>query len=348
MNRQFGALSGLAMVLIVLNHSIELGMLFPSQWGFPAVAEWEHVVLFGLKAFGWFAVPIFLYTSGCFVSYAAQGEPPRLSSKFLFSTFRHIIIPYIIWSIVFYVLIYLEYRETYTPLGYIKNLLVGYPYHFVPLLVFYYLLSPLLVRISRTHGILLIVLIGVYQLLLINIIYPGTLYFVFPVWSRYLAPPILRTTLADWGIFFPLGLVNGMRTKFISPLSKKLVWLIVVITAMLFGLGVLDLLEIIRLPLAHFLATFFLVLLFPAIKRDMIPFARQLERIGRRSYGIYLMNLIVLNLALIGIRLLTPAVFLVHIILFPLLFFVTLTVSLLFMEAAAKGPFKPVYRYVFG
>ncbi len=348
MNRQFGALSGLAMVLIVINHSIYFGTNYPLGWGYPSVVGWGRTFLSILQSFGWFAVPIFLFISGSFVSYAAQGEPPRLSRKFMLSTLRHIVIPYIIWSLLFYVLVYLVNQETYTPLEYIKNLLVGYPYHFVPLLVFYYILSPVLIRISRPYGLVLIALIALYQLILINILYPGTFGFLFPAWARYLAPPIIRTTLAEWGIFFPLGLVYGVHAKNVLPWSKRFFWLIVGVTAILFVLGVLDSLAVIHLSLAHFLAPVSMILLLPAIKRDTIPFVRLLERIGRRSYGIYLTNLIVLNLVLIGIKLLIPALFFVDIILFPLLFLATLSAPLLLMEAAAKGPLKPGYRYVFG
>jgi peptidoglycan/LPS O-acetylase OafA/YrhL len=348
MNRQFGALSGLAMVLIVINHSIYFGTNYPEGWGYPSVVGWGRTFLSILQSFGWFAVPIFLFISGSFASYAAQGEPPRLSRKFLFSTLRHIVIPYIIWSLVFYVLVFFVNHGTYTPVGYIKNFLVGYPYHFVPLLVFYYILSPVLIRISRSYGLVLIALIALYQLILINILNPGTLGFALPAWAHYLAPPVIRTTLADWGIFFPLGLVYGLHAKLYMPWSKKFFWVNVGVMATLFVLGVLDSLAVIHLPLAHYLAPVSLMLLLPAIKRETIPFVRLLERIGRRSYGIYLTNLIVLNLVLIGLRWLIPGLFNIYIILFPLLFLIVLLVPLLVMEWMTKGPTKQYYRYVFG
>ncbi len=336
------------MVLIVLNHTIYLGTIFPQEWGYPSAVGWGRTILAILQSFGWFAVPTFLFISGSFVSYAAQGDPPRLSFKFVYSSLRHILIPYIVWSLVFYILVYLEFNEAYSSLGYVKNLLVGYPYHFVPLLVFFYIFSPLLVRIGRSYGMILVVLIGLYQFLLINILYPETLGFTVPAWAHFLAPPIIRTTLADWGIFFPFGLVYGLHARQYIPWSKRLFWIILAATVGLFILGVLDSLSVIRLPLARYLSTVAFSLLIPAIRRDSIPFVRQLERIGRRSYGIYLTHLLVLNLILLGIKLFAPSAFIIYVVLFSLLFIFALLVPLLVMEGVAKGPAKPIYRYVFG
>jgi hypothetical protein len=348
MNRQFGALSGLAIVLIVINHSIYFGTNYPLEWGYPSAIGWGRTLLSILQSFGWFAVPIFLFISGSFVSYAAQGNPPRLSTKFMYSTLRHIIVPYVFWSIVFYGYVYIINHETYTLFGYVKNLLVGYPYHFVPLLVVFYLLSPLLVRIGRSFGLVLISLIALYQLILMNILNPGMLGFSFPSWFHYLAPPVIRVTLSKWGIFFPLGLVYGLHAKRVMQWSKQLFWWLAGITIILFVLGYLDSIRVIRLPIAFYLAPVPFMLLLPAIKRDAIPFVRQLERIGRRSYGVYLTSLIVVNLVLIGINLLIPAFFNLFVAFFPLLFMMTLLIPLFLMEVSANGPIKPVYRYIFG
>ena len=348
MNRQFGALSGLAIVLIVINHSIYFGTYYPEGWGYPSVQGWGRTLLTLLQSLGWFAVPIFLFISGSFVSYAAQGDPSRLSRKFMLATLRHIVVPYVIWSIVFYGLVYVINHETYNLFGYVKNLLVGYPYHFVPLLIVFYLLSPLMVRISRSFGLALIALIALYQLVLMNILNPGMLGFSFPAWFHYLAPPIIRVTLSKWGIFFPLGLVYGLHTKRVMQWSKQFFWLSAIITIILFVLGYLDSMGVIRLPIAFYLAPVPFMLLLPAIKRDSIPFVRLLERIGKRSYGLYLMSLIVVNLVLIGINLLIPAFFNLFVVFFPILFVMTLLIPIFLMEVSAKGPIKPVYRYIFG
>lgn len=348
MNRQFGALSGLAILLVVLNHSISFGVNYPRMWGFPSVPASGMILLNVLLAFGTFAVPTFMFISGSFLAYAVQGDQARLSIKFLLSTFRHIILPYVIWSIVFYILVYLMSGESTDLIGYGKKLIVGNPYFFVPLLVFYYLLSPLLVIVGRRFGLLLVALVFVYQLLLLNIVNPGIFGFTFPAWMGYLAPPVLRTTLADWGIFFPMGLVYGLNARRIQPWSRKLVWLFVGLTALIFLVALLDAFSVWHVPWARYIAPIPLMFVLPAIRRDIIPQVKLLERMGKRTYGIYLTHLIVLNLLLIGFRALTPWFINLGWLFFPVLFLLTALLPLWLMEAAARGPAKPVYRYIFG
>jgi fucose 4-O-acetylase-like acetyltransferase len=348
MNRQFGALGGLAIVLIVVNHSIYLGTIIPEQWGYSAPVGWVHTFLSILQSFGVFAVPTFLFISGSFVSYAAQGQPPRLSFKFILSTLRHILLPYLVWSIIFYILVYFASNEKYTPFEYIKNLLVGYPYNFVPILVFYYLLSPLLIRIGKSNGLTLIAVFAIYQLVLLNILNPGILGFTFPGWSHFFAPLIIRTTLAKWGIFFPLGLVYGLHAKKLNLWLTKFVWVVVGATTVLFVVDLLDVFSVISAPMAGYICPVMFMLILPVIKRDFIPLVRQLERVGRRTYGVYLTHLIILNLVLLGIKYLAPWMFNLHLLLFPLLLILGLWVPLIMMESVATGLAKQVYRYVFG
>jgi peptidoglycan/LPS O-acetylase OafA/YrhL len=349
MNRQFGALSGLAILLIVLNHSIEWALHAPEQYGYLPIVGWQYYLLTALKELGVFAVPTFLFISGSFVAYAAQGEPPKLSRKFMFSSLRHIIIPYVIWSTVFYVFIFFILDERTTLIGYIKNLLVGYPYHFVPLLVFYYVISPLMVRIGKSKiSFLMLALIGLYQLALIDILHPGILGFIFPNSASFLAVKVLRTTLAEWAIYFPLGLVYGLQARKWTSILHKYKWVFIGLTLLLFGIGLLDAFSIIRFPLAFLLCPFTLVLLLPIIKRDAIPWVRFFERLGRRTYGIYLTHLLILNLLLYGLAYWLPGLFQFAILTSFLFFIVGFGIPLFVMEYVAKSPVKQVYRYMFG
>jgi peptidoglycan/LPS O-acetylase OafA/YrhL len=348
MNRQFGALSGLAILLVVLNHSIRLGLDYPQMWGFPPLPDWEISILSVLLALGAFAVPTFLFISGGFVAYAVQGEKARLSGKFLASTMRHILLPYLFWSIVFYMLVYVFFQQSSSLLGYIKKLIVGDPYFFVPLLVFYYLISPLLVIIGRRFGLLLVIGIVIYQLVLLNIVYPGIFGFTFPTPVGYLAPPVLRTTMADWGVYFPMGLVYGLHAKRVLPWLRRFVWVFVALTVLIFGIGLLDAFSVVHAPWAPFICPITLMFVLPVIKRDAIPQIRLFERVGKRSYGIYLTHLIVLNLVLFGMHALTPWLLNIAILYFPVLFILASAIPLWAMEGVARGRTKLVYRYIFG
>ncbi len=349
MNRQFGALSGLAILLIVINHAIDLALNAPLNVGYAPVSGWEKYLLTSIQALGVFAVPTFLFISGSFVAYAAQGNPPRYTRKFMISSLRHILLPYLVWSLMFYLFVYLLRGEQYSAPGYLKNLLVGYPFHFVPLLVFYYVLSPFLARLGRSlSGLVLLILIGIYQLILLNLLNPGLLGFSFPSGFNWLAVPVLRTTLADWGIYFPLGLYYGLNARRIQPWLMKFRWLFASLTVLLYVLGLLNAFSVVNAPLARFLCPVTLIGTLPVVKRESIPALRFLERVGRRTYGVYLTHLILLNLLLALLFWLLPEVFQFAILVSLAFFLAGSFLPLLLMEFTARSPAKPAYRYLFG
>jgi len=195
---------------------------------------------------------------------------------------------------------------------------------------------------------LLLVLIGLYQLALINLLNPGYLGFVFPETASFLAVPVLHTTLMEWGIYFPLGLVYGLRARKIIPWSHKYRWVFAGLTLLLFGIGLLNAFSVVSVPLARFFCPLAFMLLLPGIKRDAIPLVRLLERVGKRSYGIYLTHLIVINLFLYGLASLSTWFFQYVFLISALFFVIGFGIPLLIMESVAKSPAKRVYRYIFG
>ncbi len=348
MNRQFGALQGLAIFLVVLNHSITMGLeIYKLGYPPPAQEGWLYYILLTLRDLGPCAVPTFLFISGWFFAYSARGKDPKLYWKVVWTGLRHLLWPYLFWSVMFY-LIRLERNEVYTPLGYLKNLVVGYPFHFVPLIAFYYVLSPLLVRLAKRFGFVLVVVIGLYQLILINVVYPGTLGFTFPGWVNFLAPPVLRLTLAEWAIFFPLGLVYSINSGSMLPWLQRFRWVNLAVTTALFVLSLLDALSVLRFPLAGFIYPLTFTLFVPTVRRDSIPMVRELEKIGRSAYGLYLTNLLVIEVVLLGIHFLVPWVFSYQALLQPILFITGLVGPLLLIKSVMYLPTRPAYRYVFG
>jgi peptidoglycan/LPS O-acetylase OafA/YrhL len=348
MNRQFAALRGLAILLVVLHHSIDMSTLGPQSLGYPPVEGWEHHILLVLHQLGVFAVPTFLFISGSFVSYAARGKPARLSWKTIWAGLKRILVPYLIWSILFYTVLYIRRNETYTLLGYVKNLLVGYPFHFVPLLVLFYTLSPLLVRVARRFGALLVGIILLYQLTLIWLLRPNVFSFTPPGFLQFIVPPVVATTLAQWGIYFPLGLVYGLNAGEVRPWLHRLRWVLLTGTIAFFVLSVFHELSTAAFPLARDVFPVFFVLLTPLIRRNAIPMVRELETVGKKSYGLYLSHLVVLELAFWALHSLLPWVLDYQVLLLPLLFAAGVAVPLLLMNGVGRSPARTVQRYVFG
>lgn len=348
MNRQFPALRGLAILLVVLNHSITLGLLALRQWGYTPAPVLERYVLVGLKQLGLIAVPTFLFLSGTFAAYAVLGKAWRPAYRTIFASLKHVIWPYLIWSAVYYVMIYFVAGESYSPLGYVKQLLVGYPFNFVPLLVLFYLAAPLLVRAAQRFPGLTLLAILAYQLFLVNVLKPGALGFAFPAWAWYLTPPAVRITLALWAIFFPLGMVYSLHGRKVLPVLQRAWPLLAVAAVALFVLAFLEEWSVLSAPLAAVLCPLAVVLLFPLIRRDAIPLVRQLEQLGKRAYGLYLTNLIVLNLALALVHVALPWLFGQLFVLTVLLFAATLSLPQLLIALAERLPNPRAHRYVFG
>jgi fucose 4-O-acetylase-like acetyltransferase len=338
----------LAISLVVLHHSIQMGMLYPQGLGYPPVEGITHWVLTALEGLGVFAVPTFLFISGSFVAWAARGDPPRTSWSAVWATLNRILWPYVIWSLVFYGVVYLVRGEEISVLDAFRKLAIGYPFHFIPLLVFYYLLSPVLVRITGRWGLILLVVIGILQLGLLNLVFPGVLGFEFPGWVRAVVPRSYNGVLADWAIYFPLGVFCSLNAKMVVAWVKKLRWVLFGATFVLYALHILSVHSVLRFPLGAYLAPVPCVLLTLVIERNAIPQVRTFEQFGKRSYGVYLMHLSVLWITVVVLAAVVPSLFGVQILLQPILFLATLGGPLAFMKVAASLPTRKAYRYVFG
>lgn len=348
MKRQLLALSGLAIVIVVLNHSIHMGSLGIQECGLPQAVGLERLLLLLLGGLGTFAVPTFLFTSGSFVSYAARRNPPRLPWRTVWAALKRLLWPYMIWSIVFYVYIYCRKAQGYTLWGYVTKLIVGYPFHFIPILLFYYICSPILVRLTDRLGYVPLAGIALYQAFLIALIFPARFGLSVPSWTEMLVPPGLGRPMAQWGIYFPLGLVFSLKNKEISPWLQRLRILPMLATGAFFVLLILNDIGVLGFPLAYYLCPFAFLFLAPTIRRDSIPLVRQLEKVAKRSYGLYLTNLIVLDLAVFSTQAALPGLLAYQLLFCLILFIVALGVPLGVMNGVARTPGKVVYRYVFG
>jgi hypothetical protein len=253
-----------------------------------------------------------------------------------------------VWSVIFYVVAYLLEYERLLLADYVKGLLVGYPFNFVPILVFFYVLGPLLVLAVRRQPWLVLAAVFGYQLFLLNVNSPGALGLTFPSWTWWLSPPIVRSTLAKWAIYFPLGVVYGLHGKAIlEPLRR--IWLpLTACGIVLNGLRVAALILNWDARALAVVSPIPLILLCIVIKRERIPLASRLEQYGRKSYGLYLTNLIAISLLLAGIRAVAPWLLPHLIIVIPVLFLVTLNLPFWVMTRAERQPTRLIQRFVFG
>jgi len=347
MNRHFPALRGLAILLVIVNHAITLTMGTLRQYGYPPPPDWERAILVGLRGFGPVAVPIFLFLSGYFAVYAMRGKAVGAAFRSVRTSLKHILIPYVLWSIVFYLGIFALLGERYTILEYAKFLLVGYPFNFVPLLVLFYLASPLLIPAAERVPWLVLGGVGLYQIFLMLVQLPGLMGLTLPGWATYLTPPGLRLTIALWGIFFPMGVVFSQREERLKPSLRRSWPLLAVLSLVLYVTAALDFLGLLVAPLATFFLPVAVIPLLPLLSRDSIPAARHFELLGRNAYGLYLTNLLLISLVLAGAQSVAPSLYLMSILLAALAGTVAIVTPS--VAAAALARSRPKLRlYVFG
>ena len=148
--------------------------------------------------------------------------------------------------------------------------------------MFYYCVSPILIPIAKRYPWILIALIVLYQLLLLNLEPPNSLGFQYPELAGILAPPVIWRTLADWGIYFPLGTVLTLHENSVSAVLERFRWWFIIGTVVLFGLALSSRAGIRIFPFAEYLAPVAFAFLLPSIRRDSIPWVRWFEKIGKR------------------------------------------------------------------
>jgi hypothetical protein len=309
---------------------------------------WEGVLLEGLTALGLIAVPTFLFLSGGFLVYALQGKDLKRAYRTVGIGLFHMLVPYLIWSIVFYVLISALLDQRYSLLEYLKNLVVGYPYNFVPLVACYYLVSPVLVPLAARHPWTVLLAIGGYQLFTASVLRPDLLGFPLPEWCRYLTIPGLRLSIALWGVFFPMGVVFGQRPRAWARAVRG-IWLLPAMAAVVtFSLAVLNEVSGLGWPLASLLFPMFVISMMPLLRREMIPFAQPLEELGRRAYGLYLANLVLVNLVLAAVQRGVPWLYSEPLLLIPVVLICVLIAFRILVAAVLRIPVRAAPRVVFG
>jgi peptidoglycan/LPS O-acetylase OafA/YrhL len=348
MGKQFTFLRGLAILFVLVNHSITMSLWMAERSGLSAPGRVLYDLMVVLKQFGLITVPIFLFLSGAFFAFGIANRSNKGTVRIVWQNILGALWPYLLWTCFFNLMVLFLLKESITPLQFIKNILVGYPFNFVPLLLFFYVLGPLLVwgmKRSPAISILVILLYQVFLLLEENTGYFGIF---LPEWAHYFALPVVRDPLSKWAIYFPFGVFYQLNSRSFSGQSRKFAVPIAFLLIAIAVLGDLHELHIIVFPLANILMPFFFILLIPLVTRRASPVFLWVEAIGKRSYGFYLTNLIALTLTLLGLKVIFPWLLEQYVVLVPLLFIIALYVPWGLMKLLEMSPKRVVYHYVFG
>ena len=120
------------------------------------------------------------------------------------------------------------------------------------------------------------------------------------------------------------------------------------LTVLFLILGLLEAHGIIDTVFPRLIVPLIFLLVIPVISRNSIPWVRSIEQVGKRSYGLYLMHLIVLDLLLAIIAFLVPGLVRFTIPTFLLLFAAGVLLPLWIMDQFTKSPARKYFRYIFG
>lgn len=372
-------LNGLAILSVVCAHAAHTAPLPMFWWTFryllgSAIPNYDqfgsltYYILVAIMKLGLFGLPCFLFISGFYVSVVSRSQKSSVSWQWVFATVRRLLIPYLIWSLASFVINWLETcleACTAQTLGqYSVMLLTGKaqaPYWYVVLICQFYLLSPWLVSLAKTHPKLLLSTAAFAYLCGVIIVYQG-LFFKLPAYL-YLLP---------YGSFFPRdviyfvsGIVFGFHLTAIQQWLARYKWylLIILVTSALLSLieaevayrilgGGYDYLHHVgagndTLPMTIYVFSF--ILCFFAFEKVDYPFSRILShQIGPKSYGIFLIHPIFIQLVPKIFYHIAPWLLASQLLYQPALIIISLGIPMLFMYLVENSRARGVYRYLFG
>ena len=369
MVRRLLYLSGLAIFAVIIFHAAGLGFVAMFAWAHrytdaASVASSDptgslsYWLLHAEEQISVFAIPAFMFISGFFVAFATSRSQRTIAWSSIFARIKGLIIPYTLWTFGLFALAFVQGRRPGLA-GYAQMYLTGSispAYYYVPLLIQLYLLAPFLIPIARSRPITLLVVTGLIQFAVMLSYYPLLLGTQNPqlIALGQLVPKWLFITR----IFaFSSGIVAGFHLPALKGfLEKSRVWLIGAAIALI-PIGMIEWEWMARRSsewLAHretfvdvlYSAAFILAIL--AVSQTALPFARSVEWLGGRTYGIYLIHLIAMEYFARALYHFIPTVLGYQIILQPLLIAVGLAVPLGLMWLVSRTPANRYYRYIFG
>ncbi len=153
---------------------------------FAALGSLSYYVVMAPRLLFSFSGAAFFFISGYFVGILAKGDGSSVTWSMVFSRIRLLLVPFFLWTIVRYILLRQFPRS-------IDDILS--PYHWIPLLIQFYLISPFIVRLARRNWKLLLLLA-----LLIGLIFGSFLSYL--AGFGWAPAQQLQASLPNWIILF--------------------------------------------------------------------------------------------------------------------------------------------------
>jgi hypothetical protein len=351
-------LNGIAILAVAIHHAAGYSLQAMFEWAhfasgttaanYDQLGSITYYILMAPRLLLTFAGAAFFFISGYFVGILAKGSGSSISWSMVFSRIKLLFIPFVLWTIVRYVLL----RQFPTSIDDILT-----PYHWIPLLIQFYLISPFIVRLAKWNWKLLLLaaaLIGWFGSLLAYL-------------AEFGWPPAdgLQTILPNWfflvnlPFWFPFGVVFGIYWIQFKPQLVRYRWFLLGAAVVMTILVVVEYALVDQLTGPAWLGSGFggftkfpysllLILSFLAFEKNKLPFAEEISHIGTKSLGIYLGNIPSVYVTALLMYHLTPWLLGYQLVYFVILVLAGLGIPLLLMEAVKRSPVRHRYRVLFG
>jgi peptidoglycan/LPS O-acetylase OafA/YrhL len=362
-------LNGLAIVCAVVNHAVVWELTAMFWWadrymptGGDTATQLESWRFFSVRLIDQLVFPAvfaFLFISGYFIAVAAGRKQKTIPWRLVLQRVKFLLIPYLLWTAVILALNVLQ-RQSYTPWDLLKIVLLGGaspPYYYVILLVQLYVLSPLFVPLARDRWKTILLFTGLLQLITLVAHYLG----LFHVSLGLLEPvmDLLRNWhLIGYAFWFVLGTVVGFHLQDFRPGLFRWRRFLLIATLVTLVVGFVEWGAVQQLSgrewispqiiVVNRLYVLFLLLTFLAFENMPIPFSSLFSKLGPKSYGIYLVHVIPLELAARLLYHIAPALLAYQIIFMPLLVLAGVSVPVIMMEVVNRSFIRQYYKYIFG
>jgi peptidoglycan/LPS O-acetylase OafA/YrhL len=233
------------------------------------------------------------------------------------------------------------------------------PYHFIPILIQFYLLSPLLVPIARDRWKLLLGSFAVLHLGIHTLRYLHDLGVILPGQELILYLTPRWFFLGQQPFWFPFGLVFGLHFQKHSQQLAKIKWQLLIATIIfgIFALVEYQVGDYLNGPqwigptfagLSRNFYIFFFILLILAINESSFPWSKDISNLGTKSLGIYMANIPAIYVTAVLMYHFTPWALGSQLLYQTVLAIAGLGGPLLLMWLIRRTPLRVGYRYLFG
>jgi peptidoglycan/LPS O-acetylase OafA/YrhL len=359
MTKRLLLLNGLAALMVVINHAASYGLNAMFFWtdryrdvtvpNFDQYGSIFYYVLFIAHEIAEFAIPAFLFVSGYFVAFAARTSKTGISWEFVTTRIKKLLIPFVIWVTILIILL-----QRFPPT--LQEVLTVY--YYIPLIIQYYLLSPILVPLAKNHWKLLLIVTAIIQLGLGFLRLPALLGFDWPGLGL-----LIRLT-PIWFFpgrifYFSIGLVAGMHIQTFGQWINRAKWGLLLTAIIVFIITIIEYEYLVHLLDRYWLIPVYAGALKPIYAVSMVlsilafsevryPFANKITDIGAKSLGIYFINTPVLYVVGSLLYYFAPAVLGMPVLYQVILLTFGYAVPLIMMSITMRTPARRVYHYIFG